>query len=471
METTILQRLYHFWAGQDPEKITMLQGAGSNRKYYRIEGAIPAIGVIGTSQEENLAFIHLAQHFYEKGLPVPELYAYSGNAVGYLQEDLGDTSLFDAIQNGRERAQYSAEEEELLCKAIRWLPKIQHLGAEGLNFTKCYPQAEFDRRTVQWDLNYFKYCFLKASGLNFREDYLENEFDTLAKKLLREKRDTFMYRDFQSRNIMLREGEPYFIDFQGGRRGPIYYDVASFLWQAKARFPQDLKDRLLAAYLKELAKYQRIHPKDFKMRLRHFILFRTLQTLGTYGFRGYFEQKMHFIQSIPYAIANLKEVLALRLEEYPYICKVLKELMVMDKFQLPEDSKKLRVVITSFSYKRGIPADLSGNGGGFVFDCRALPNPGRYPEYAGLTGLDQPVIDFLRACPEVEFFLHNSFQLVKASVKRYIERGFNRLMVSFGCTGGQHRSVYCAQQMAAYLRDRYNVNIDIVHREQNTEEN
>ena len=292
----ILQEMYLSLAGEPPQQMTALPGAGSNRRYYRLEGKRRMVGVRGTSAEENRAFVYMARHFREKGLPVPEVYVQSDDARFYLQEDLGNTLLFDAIEKGRKSSVFDEEEKRLLHKTIRLLPRVQFVGADGFDFSQCYPQAEFNLRSILWDLNYFKYCFLKATGMDFQEDRLEDDFQKMAAVLLRNASATFMYRDFQSRNVMVKEGEPWLIDFQGGRKGPVYYDVASFLWQAKARYPEDLRNELLADYMDALKQYMPVDEAYFLSQLRHFVLFRTLQVLGAYGFRGYFEKKPHFIQ-------------------------------------------------------------------------------------------------------------------------------------------------------------------------------
>lgn len=244
----------------------------------------------------------MARHFREKGLPVPQVYAVSDNHAFYIQEDLGDTLLFNAIEKGRKSSVFDEEEKLLLHKTITRLPDIQFRGADGFDFSHCYPQAEFNQRSILWDLNYFKYCFLKATGLEFQENRLEDDFGKMSDVLLRSSSATFLYRDFQSRNVMVKEGEPWFIDFQGGRKGPVFYDVASFLWQAKAKYPEQLREELLKDYITALRKYMPVDESYFRSQLRHFVLFRTLQVLGAYGFRGYFEKKPHFIQSVPFAI-------------------------------------------------------------------------------------------------------------------------------------------------------------------------
>ncbi len=278
-----------------------------------------------------------------------------------------------------------------------------------------------------------------------------------------------MYRDFQARNVMLLNGEePYLIDFQGGLRGPIYYDVASFLWQAKANYPPALRNELIAAYLQKLSEYQTVDKDYFLNRLRYFVLFRTLQVLGAYGFRGLVEHKAHFLQSVPFAMATLRELLAQPFAEMPYLCQILCELAQMPKWQhaFVGAQGRLTVRIFSFSYKKGIPDDLSGNGGGYVFDCRATHNPGRYEAYKKSTGMDADVIDFLEKDGEITVFLQSVYALADAHVARYLQRGFTDLMFSFGCTGGQHRSVYAAEHLAQHLARKFDIDILLEHREQ-----
>ncbi len=461
--------LYEKVFGSAPQRVEPLPLSGSNRRYFRLHGAEAAcIAVIGESLAENRAFVLLARHFREKGLPVPEIYACSDDFSCYLQEDLGNVALFDALAEGRRNGNYSEQEKELLRRTLSLLPDVQFRGAENLDFSVCYPQPAFDARMIAFDLNYFKYCFLKTDGLPFDELRLQDDFDAMSRHLLRFDGNTFLYRDFQARNIMLKAGNPYLIDFQGGRRGPIYYDVASFLWQARAGYSAELRDALIDVYLAALQKYQAISKEEFLENLRHFVLFRTLQVLGAYGFRGNFERKAHFRQSIPFAINNLRELLRTPFVEYPYLCELLHELTELPELQMPTErtSKRLLVRIFSFSYKKGIPDDVSGNGGGYVFDCRSTNNPGRYEPYKKLTGLDEPVIRFLEDDGEILTFLQSVYALADAHVARYLERGFTDLMFSFGCTGGQHRSVYCAEHLAEYLRAKYDIDIRLEHREQ-----
>lgn len=473
MQLTTLSKLYAEVKGVLPAKVDELPSSGSNRRYFRLsgnDGADSLIGVVGTSLEENRAFIYMADHFHKQGLPVPEVVAVSDDEMLYLQTDLGDSLLFQEIEKGRATRSFSKGEEELLTRTIRLLPQVQFKGAEGFNFDVCYPTTCFDERSILWDLNYFKYCFLKATGIDFLEDRLEDDFQAMAKVLMSCDSRTFMYRDFQSRNVMIRNGQPWLIDFQGGRRGPFYYDVASFLWQAKANLPDSLRHKLLKEYLEVLNRYFPIDEETFRRNLRHFVLFRTLQVLGAYGFRGYFEKKPHFMQSVPFAIANLRELLNQPYQEYPYLNELLHRLVNLKQFTDAVGKKKLTVKVMSFAYKKGIPNDASGNGGGYVFDCRAINNPGKYERYKPFTGLDANVIKFLEDDGEIITFLDHCYALADSSVARYIERGFTNLMISYGCTGGQHRSVYCAQHTAEHIAKKFNVKVELVHREQDIEQ-
>lgn len=466
-----LEQLFVKYKHENVKNIEELPSSGSNRRYFRLTGenGDTLIGVKGTSVEENIAFVKISEHFYNQGIPVPRVFAVSDDKNFYIQEDLGDEILFKATEKGRTCGSFSDEERELLRKTMAKLPEIQFLGADGLDFSVCYPQPEFDERMISFDLNYFKYCFLKATGLDFSEIKLEDDFQRMSDILMRSTSATFLYRDFQSRNVMLVNGEPYFIDFQGGRKGPIYYDVASFVWQAKANYSEELREELVKTYLNSLRKYMPVDETYFRQQLRHFVLFRTLQVLGAYGFRGYFEKKPHFLQSVPYAIDNLRRLLREPFTEYPYLSGLLTELTQMRQFSELNPQRKLEVRIYSFAYKKGIPNDITGNGGGYVFDCRAINNPGKYEHYKHFTGLDQEVIKFLEDDGGVFSFLDNVYSLVDAHVQRFIERKFTHLMVCFGCTGGQHRSVYCAERLAEHLSKKFDVDIQVIHREQDIE--
>ena len=473
----------------------MIQQQGSNRVYSRVtdEQGRSLIRVEGTNRDENRAFIYMARHFHKLGLPVPELYAVSDDEMSYTQEDLGDTLLFDAIKNGRETGTFNETERTLLERTLRALAHIQIEGARDFDWSKCFPIPAMDERSIRWDLNYFKYCFLKGTKIEFSEPDLEDDFDRMVSNLTAERsysetvlqqsglptQWSFLYRDFQSRNVMIKDGKPYFIDFQGGRKGPTQYDVASFLWQAKANIPAALREELIDAYLDELEKieisthHSPITNRDsWKESLKHFVLLRTLQVLGAYGYRGYFERKPHFLESIPNALINLEEIFTQNPElqqEYPTLFLLSKYLPRTTVKRRSTDGQSqcqaLVVTIYSFSFKRGIPADESGNGGGYVFDCRSTHNPGKYDEYKALTGLDQPVIDFLEKDGEILTFLNSVYALVDHHVERFLERGFDHLQVAFGCTGGQHRSVYCAEHLALHLKEKYNIHIHLIHRE------
>lgn len=505
-----LIELYAQWAGEKPSTIEKLEGAGSNRVYYRFGNKTgqSVIAVIGTSRDENHAFIYLTEHFTDKQLPVPQILAVSDDELRYLQTDLGHTSLFDMLKSARDAGgRYTQKEKLLLTKTLQALPEMQVRGAVGLDFQQCYPQPEFNVESVLFDLNYFKYCFLKATGIDFHELMLEANFRMFAKDLTAEPAECFLYRDFQARNVMLdHDGNPYFIDYQGGRKGPYYYDLASFLWQASAKYPFKLRRDLVSAYYESLKQYTEVpSSRHFVERLNLFVLFRTLQVLGAYGFRGYFERKKHFIQSIPAAMQNLRELIKLGelVFPYPYMMSILKEMTELPQFANKEERKvkrtdgfkitdnnifkanpvdgpatfskyddrgELIVRVNSFSYHKGIPEDPTGNGGGYVFDCRSTHNPGRYEPYKNLTGLDEPVIRFLEDDGEILVFLENVYQLADRHVARYIERGFTSLIFSFGCTGGQHRSVYCAQHLAEHIHDKFGIEVRINHREQKIEQ-
>ena len=440
----------------------MLKQQGSNRIYTREQdGDRTIIRVQGTNRDENRAFIYMARHFHALGLPVPELYWVSEDEMSYTQEDLGNTILFDHL-----------DDISLLERTMRALAHVQVEGAKDFDWSVCFPVPAFDERSIRWDLNYFKYCFLKGTKIEFSEPKLEDDFDLLTKKLLSTfnlQPSTFMYRDFQSRNVMIHNGQPYFIDFQGGRRGPTQYDVASFLWQAKANFAPSLRAHLIDVYIDELRALQPyMAEQEWRAALPHFVLFRTLQVLGAYGYRGYFERKQHFLESIPLALKNLKEILS-ELPEYPYLQELAGQFEISTSRDIEISKNDLTVTIYSFSFKKGLPTDASGNGGGYIFDCRSTHNPGKYEQYKTLTGLDQPVIDFLEADGEILTFLDSVYALVDHHVERFIERDFSNLQVAFGCTGGQHRSVYCAESLAKHLKAKYNVKIHLIHRERGIE--
>ncbi len=387
----------------------------------------------------------------------------------YIQEDLGNTTLYQYIKDVHKGFEYPDELVELYKNVIDTLLRFQLEGSDGFDYSYCYPRAAFDEQSMMWDLNYFKYYFLKLAKISFDEQALEDDFLKFSKFLLQARHDYFLYRDFQSRNVMIRENQAYFIDYQGGRKGALYYDLASLLYDAKAEIPQEIRIELRDYYIDKLSIYQAVDKEEFNAYYSAYVLIRIMQAMGAYGFRGFYEKKTHFLQSIPLAIKNLDYLLnTVEMPTHvPELWRVLQSVCQSEELmQFSNQDKKLTISIFSFSFRKGIPLDDSGNGGGFVFDCRAIHNPGRYDEYINLTGRDEPVINFLRNEKEMVNFLNSIFPLVDASVEKYIERGFSNLMVSFGCTGGQHRSVYSAEMLAAHVKAKYNINITLNHREQ-----
>ncbi|MBR3884145.1 MAG: phosphotransferase [Bacteroidaceae bacterium] len=461
---SVLKELYKNRVGEEPCSVVKLTGDGSNRAYYRMMSPHASlIGAVGTSVEENRAFIALANEFRKCGLKAPEIVAVSEDYYCYLQEDFGDETLFIRLKEARESGSFSDNDVDMLCQVMRLLPDIQYKVAKGFDFALCYPVVEFDRRSLFWDLNYFKYCFLKGVGIDFDEVALENEFEHLATLLLDEECDTFMYRDFQSRNIMWHGNAPCFIDFQGGRKGPIYYDVASFVGQARAKYPDCVVEKMIDAYISSLERYRKVDKIEFMQKLNAFSLFRLLQNLGTYGFRGLYERKKAFIESIPAALHRLSALLSRMSNDFPLLSLLVQQIAELPRF-VTAGTDGLTVDVMSFSYKRGIPEDYSGNGGGFVFDCRAIHNPGRYEPYKKLTGMDAPVIEFLETKSNITEFVENACSLVDEMVSTYIERKFNHIQVCCGCTGGQHRSVYSAEHIAQHISDKFGVKVVVTHK-------
>jgi len=456
------------------EKVTHaapLRAHGSNRKLYRIVSKnFRAIGAENADRSENIAFIEFSRYFHRAGLPVPEIFAEDLDQDIYLEEDLGDDTLFD-LMTARRNQQPDTFPEQIEAyyeKVVRLLPQFQVEAARDFDYSLCYPRHSFDRQSMMWDLNYFKYYFLKLAQIPFDEQKLEDDFNTLIDFLLQTDTDYFLYRDFQSRNVMIIDDNPYFIDYQGGRRGALQYDIASLLYDAKADLPFDVRERLMQKYLDALAAHTEVDREAFLKYYYGYVLMRIMQAMGAYGFRGFYERKLHFLQSVPYAIRNLEHVL--RVANFPVelnaLLGVLKKLVQSTKLrELGEVHLPLTVLVQSFSYKKGLPVDETGHGGGFVFDCRLLPNPGRLQQFQHLTGNDEEVIRFMEDKQEVHNFLTHVRDLVSQVVESYQKRNFSHLTVTFGCTGGQHRSVYCANEIGNYLAARFGVNIELVHRE------
>jgi len=456
--------------GTEPVHFEMLPQSGSYREYARIsDGNLTVIGAWNSDVKENIAFLTFSRQLAESGVPVPRIYIVNDDTTCYLQEDLGKVTLFDFISETRKSEGFSRTIVEEYKKVLRVLPRIQVIAGENIDYSVCYPRSAFDKQSMLWDLSYFKYYFLKLAKISFDEQLLEDDFQRFTDYLLSADSHFFMYRDFQSRNIMLKDGEVYFIDYQGGRKGALQYDLASLLYDGKADIPQQIRNELFEFYIEEVEKIMPVDRFEFMRYYRGFVIIRIMQAMGAYGFRGFYEKKTHFLKSIPYALDNLNYLLQ-RLDlpvELHELTRVLNEVVDSTFLRaLGKEEHNLTVRITSFSYKKGIPEDPSGNGGGFVFDCRAIHNPGKYLEYKYLTGKDAAVKQFLEEKSEIREFLQAVTLLVDQSIKKYIDRGFTHLSVSFGCTGGQHRSVYAAEKMAEHVRNNFPVNVVLRHREQ-----
>jgi aminoglycoside/choline kinase family phosphotransferase len=450
-------------------EVQPLQGqlGGSGRSIIRMAGEnATAIGILHGVREENAAFLEFSRHFRQHGLPVPEIYGEDLSQGAYLEEDLGDTTLFEFLSENRDGSSIAAPVVQAYRRVVEFLPRFQVEAGRDLNYKKCYPRGSFDRQSITWDLNYFKYYFLRLAGVPFNEQALEDDFNRLTKFLLSAGREYFLYRDFQSRNIMLRDGHPFFVDYQGGRKGALQYDIASLLYDAKAALPPDVRQQLLDHYLDSLAGFIELDRETFMQHYYAYVYVRIMQALGAYGFRGFYERKAHFLQSVPYALNNLRWLLHnVKLAiELPTLIEAFTSMVGSEKLQsVAAQAETLTVRVFSFSFHQGLPKDDSGNGGGFVFDARSIPNPGRQEQYKNLTGHDAPVIDYLNQQESVHQFLASVMSLVDSSVSEYQRRGFKNLMVSFGCTGGQHRSVYFAEQLAKRLRGRNGLEVAVRH--------
>jgi aminoglycoside/choline kinase family phosphotransferase len=467
----ILRRLFEEHFNVSPERVEPLHGelSGSGRKLTRLgAGGKSAVGVEYGVREENLAFLEFSRHFRRHELPVPEIYGEDLSQGVYLEEDLGNTTLFDFLSQNRKGDEIAPEAVEAYRKVVAILPRFQVDAGRDLNYSVCYPRGSFDRQSISWDLNYFKYYFLRLAAIPFNEQALEDDFERFTEFLLSAPHDYFLYRDFQSRNIMLLDGQPWFVDYQGGRKGALQYDIASLLFDAKADLPVGIREKLLDRYLDALAQHIVVDREMFLQHYYAYVYVRILQALGAYGFRGFYERKGHFLQSVPYALKNIRWLLHnVKLSiELPTLMEAFRSMLGSPKLLgLASEAQNLVVRIFSFSFHRELPKDDSGIGGGFVFDGRSLPNPGREERFKMLTGKDAPVIDYLNQYESVHQFLASVLSLVDASVENYARRGFKNLMVSFGCTGGQHRSVYLAEQLAERLRARNDVDVVVRHLE------
>lgn len=466
-----LAELFSQRFGAPPCEVTPLPAHGSERRLFRLRAGdgCTAIGVENNSREENAAFVGFSRHFRAAGMPVPEIYGEDPAAGVYLEEDLGTSTLFELlVQERGATGEIPAFVATVYEKAVQLLARMQIEAGRGLDYGLCYPHGTFDLRSMRWDLNYFKYYFLKLAHVPFHEQRLENDFDVLCEFLLRAPADFFLYRDFQSRNIMVRNGEPWFIDYQGGRRGALPYDLASLLLDAKADLPFDFRDRLKGQYVDAASALTPVDRDRFEEFYRGFSLIRILQAMGAYGYRGFYERKAHFLQSVPYAIRNLERLLAAGALPVvlPELGGALQRIVATTRLrEISPIAPRLTVRIESFSYRLGYPPDTTGNGGGFVFDCRALPNPGREPGFLELTGRDPAVIAWLEQHNAVAQFLAQIGALLEPTLDNYLRRHFTHLTVAFGCTGGQHRSVYCTEALARVLRTHTGVAVEVHHGE------
>jgi aminoglycoside/choline kinase family phosphotransferase len=465
-----ISQLYIQWKGIEPSHVDVLPESGSNRRYFRLhaQDGTTVIGTFGTNIKENETFLYFSDRFRQKNLPVPQILAVSDDKTTYLQQDLGDIALLNIL----EEKGTSDEVYTLFKKSLEELARLQVLGDKGLDYKQCLTNKEFGRQAIMADLLYFKYYFLDVLQKPYDKQNLIDDFEALSNYLTHTEFKYFMFRDFQSRNIMVQDGGVHFIDFQGGMKGAPQYDVASMLWQAKANLPDEWKTNLLEDYMNAFEHIIK-KPLDrtvFRTQYNGFVLIRLLQVLGAYGFRGLFERKAHFLTSIPFALKNLKwfvenNSLGLVLPEFKKVLDICVNDEVIKRFTpiQADDSTPLVVKICSFSYKKGIPVDESGNGGGFVFDCRGIENPGRYEQYKTIHGRNKPVMEFLERQTRMLDFLNSVFDIVDISVEDYIRRGFSNLAVNFGCTGGQHRSVYAADALAKHLKNKYKVKVEVCH--------
>jgi aminoglycoside/choline kinase family phosphotransferase len=465
----VLKRLFEQHFHEPPSRVVPLQGelGGSGRQIIRLVSTRnKAIGILYGVREENCAFLEFSRHFFRHGLPVPEIYADDLDAGAYIEQDLGDTTLFEFLSKNRSGAAIAPEVAQTYRKVVELLPKFQIEAGRDLNYNVCYPRGSFDRQSIVWDLNYFKYYFLRLAGIPFNEQSLEDDFERLTEFLLSADRDYFLYRDFQSRNIMLCDSKPFFLDYQGGRKGALQYDLASLLYDAKADLTPELRQQLLDHYLESVTDYADINRESFLKHYYAYVYVRILQALGAYGFRGFYERRPHFLQSVPFALKNLRWLLH-NVElpiKLPTLIAAFESMLGSEKLlRIAKEADNLVVHVSSFSFHRELPRDESGNGGGFVFDGRSLPNPGREEKFKELTGKDAPVIEYLNQQESVHQFLASVYSLVDASVANYQARGFKSLMVSFGCTGGQHRSVFLAEQLAKRLRARGGIGVELRH--------
>ena len=469
-----VSELYKAWAGKEPVQVDVLPQSGSDRRYFRLfgEDGNTVIATVGANIPENETFIYFANHFKGQDLNVPQVVAVNSDKTIYLQEDLGDVSLLNVL----EEKGYTQETYQLFKESLHQLARLQIFGDDGLDYERCLTNKEFGKQAIMADLLYFKYYFLDALRKPYDKQQLIDDFEALSNYLTHTEYKFFMFRDFQSRNILVKEdGSTHFIDFQGGMKGAPQYDVASMIWQARANLPDEWKDSLLEDYMDSFDSFteESVDRVVFRSQYNGYVLIRLLQVLGAYGFRGLFERKAQFLTSIPQALRNLRwfiehNSLGIVVPEFRKVIGICVDEEVIEHFtpiQAGEDTP-LVVKICSFSYRKMIPVDNSGNGGGFVFDCRGIDNPGRHDQYKTIHGRDKPVMEYLERQTRMQDFLTSVFDIVDISVEEYIRRGFTNLSVNFGCTGGQHRSVYAADALARHLKNKFKVKVELCHVEQ-----
>ncbi len=470
--TEEIRQLFSTVKNEPVKQIDKIPQSGSDRIYYRIlteSGSY--IATTGHNVKENNTFIHFSRQFKKAGCPVPQILAVNDDQTIYLQEDFGDVSLLNKLEtHGYNEYVYS-----LFKQSLKELAKLQVNGGRHIDYNLCLTAKEFGKQAILSDLLYFKYYFLDTLKYAYDKQALLNDFEALSTYLTQTENKYFMFRDFQSRNVMIKDDKVHFIDYQGGMRGALQYDVASLLWQARAELPDDWKKSLLDYYIDEANKLLEI-PADntvFTTQYNGYVLIRLLQVLGAYGFRGLFERKAQFLTSIPLALLNLKwfsenRSMGIAVPEFEKCLRFCVSDEVINRFEPLRATAEtaLTVTINSFSYKKGIPQDESENGGGFVFDCRGILNPGRFDAFKKLTGRDKSVKDFLEQQTKMPDFLNSVFDIADISVTDYIKRNFSSLMISFGCTGGQHRSVYAADALARHLKNKFHVKINLQHRVQ-----
>ncbi len=465
-----VSQLYKSWCGAEPRQVDVLPQSGSDRRYFRLHGNEPqtVIATLGINVPENEAFIYFSNHFKNKGLHVPEVLAVSDDKTIYLQNDLGNVALIDVL----EEKGFSDETYNLFKESLHQLARVQIIGDEDLNYDRCLTNKEFGKQAIMADLLYFKYYFLDGLRKPYDKQKLIDDFEALSSYLTFTEFKFFMFRDFQSRNIQIKGDQVYFIDYQGGMKGAPQYDVASAIWQARANLPDEWKARLLEDYMNSFESIigQPLDRAVFQSQYYGYVLIRLLQVLGAYGFRGLFERKAQFLTSIPLALKNLRwfiehHSLGIAVPEFKRVLELCVYEEVIQRFTpvQADENTPLVVKISSFSFRKGAPPDTSGNGGGFVFDVRGIDNPGRHEEYKTIHGRDKPVMEYLERQTRMQDFLNSVFDIVDISVEEYIKRGFTNLSVNFGCTGGQHRSVYAADALAKHLKNKYKVKIELSH--------